>query len=130
MVNVFLITSVDGLRSWIRRRSLRRSRYGFRRIERHVFWKRKRQFELSGGRAGILTFRHDDQCAELEWERLVGEFDMVVYGNRSWWRVPANQPLTKEEARDLVRRLAAEMKINVELAFSDGTELIRGKGAV
>jgi hypothetical protein len=66
----------------------------------------------------------------LEWERLVGEFDMVVYGNRSWWRAPTNQPLTKEEARDLVRRLAAEMKINVELAFSDGTELIRGKGAV
>jgi hypothetical protein len=53
---------------------------------------------------------------------------MVVYAERSWWRAPHNRQLTRDEARQLVGELAAEMKINVELAFSNGTELIHAKG--
>ena len=95
-----------------------------------MWWRREKRFRLSGGRAGIIAYQNGERRAELEWEMLVGEFGLVVYADRARWRAPADQPLTRDEARELLRELAKEMKTNIELAFSDGTELIYWRGAV
>ena len=75
-------------------------------------------FKLSGGRAGTVQYDSDGRRAELSWEMLIGEFDMVVYARDSRWVLPEERSMTEDELRDLIKKLAHDMKINIELALS------------
>jgi hypothetical protein len=92
--------------------------------------RKNRLFKLSGGRAGTVQYDSDGCRAELSWEMLVGEFDMVVYTRGSRWVIPEERSMTEDEVRELVKKLAREMKINIELALSHETELFRWRDAV
>lgn len=85
----------------------------------------KGRFELSGGRAGVVHDADDGRRGGLSWEMLVGEFSMVVHAEGCRWVLPEEREMTPDEARELTQKLAADMKINVELALSTGTELVR-----
>jgi hypothetical protein len=84
-----------------------------------------RRFSIDGGRAGWLTFVDGGQRARLEWEMLVGEVAMVIYGERSFWKAPDERAMTRDELRTLITQLASALGAPVELAFTDGSEVIR-----
>ena len=56
---------------------------------------------------------------------LLGEFDIVIYGESCRWTAPESRQMTREETRSVVRELVAETKLRVDLAFSDGSEDMR-----
>jgi hypothetical protein len=73
------------------------------------------------------NFVDGDQHARLEWEMLVGEVAMVIFGDRCFWRAPEDRRMTRDEVRRVVVQLAAAMGAPVELAFADGKEVIGRK---
>jgi hypothetical protein len=85
------------------------------------------KFRLRGGRAGTVTARDGSRIAELEWEMLHGELDMVVYGDRSTWTKPERHRIPADDLRRLVGELAQDMHINIELQFADGSQVFYGR---
>ena len=85
----------------------------------------KRKFQSKGGRAGLFRYTDGNKRGELEWEMLVGDFDLVIYGESCRWTEPESRHMTREEVRNVVRELVAETKLRVDLAFSDGSEDMR-----
>jgi hypothetical protein len=86
------------------------------------------KFKLDGGRAGFVKFREGDAQGSLAWEMLVGEIDMVIYPTSCWWLVPRETQMRPDEVRRLVQELADEMHINIDVAFPDGSEIVRPMG--
>jgi hypothetical protein len=85
----------------------------------------RRKFKLEGDRAGFARFREGDAQGSLEWEMLVGEIDMVIYPGSCWWMLPREARMQPDEVRRLAQELANEMRINIDVAFHDGSEILR-----
>jgi hypothetical protein len=83
------------------------------------------RFSIDGGRAGWVNFVDEGRHAQLEWEMLVGEIAMVVYGERCFWRAPQARAMTRDEVRQVVGQLATALPAPVEIAFGDGNEIVR-----
>jgi hypothetical protein len=86
------------------------------------------KFRLQGGRAGVVTAREGRRVAQLPWEMLTGELDMIVYGDQSTWTKPEHDLISAEDLRRLVGELAREMAINIELDLAGAAEIFRGRG--
>jgi hypothetical protein len=84
----------------------------------------RRKFNLTGGRAGVITFREGAATGELEWEMLVREIDMVIYGERCAWTSPERRPMARADVTRLTQELANEMRIKIDVAFSDSSEIV------
>jgi hypothetical protein len=87
------------------------------------------KFRLQGGRAGIVTAREGSRVAELQWEMLLGELDMVVYGDQSTWMKPERHSISADDLRRLVGELASDMRINIELDLAGASQVFRGRGS-
>lgn len=85
------------------------------------------KFHLQGGRAGVITADEDGNIAELSWEMLVGELDMVVYGESCRWARPERRAISAEDLQRLVGELATEMRIDVELDVGGSSTVFRGR---
>ena len=83
------------------------------------------KFHLQGGRAGFIRFREGDVEGSLEWEMLAGEIDMALYPGGCWWLVPSETQMQPNEVRRLGQELATEMQISIDLAFTNGSEVVR-----
>ena len=87
------------------------------------------KFHLQGGRAGVITAREGKRVAELHWEMLVGELDLVVYGAEASWTEPGRlerQAIDAADLRRLAAELAREMGINVQLDLGGSYQVFRG----
>ena len=84
-----------------------------------------RRFFIEGGRAGTIHYNEGERRGHLDWEMLIGEFNMVIYADSARWTAPERRAMTKDEVRALVRELVTETKLRIDLAFSDGSEDIR-----
>ena len=85
------------------------------------------KFRLRGGRGGVITAREGSRVAELHWEMLIGEFDMVIYGDQSTWVKPEPSSLAIQDVIRLVGELARDMRINVQLDFGGSSQVFRGR---
>jgi hypothetical protein len=88
------------------------------------------RFKREGGRAGVIKYVSGDQAGELEWEMLVGPFDLVIYGASCRWLRPESRALTKTEVLALAQEISDEWSVRIDAAFSDGSEDVRPRGAV
>lgn len=86
------------------------------------------KFRLRGGRAGVITARERGRVAELPWEMLTGELDVIVYGDQSAWTKPERASISAEDLCRLVGELAREMRINVELDLGGSAQVFSGRG--
>jgi hypothetical protein len=90
-----------------------------------AFVMRRRKFQLEGGRAGFVSFREGRARGQLEWEMLVGDVSMVIYSRSCWWLEPAEVRMHPDEVCRLSQELANEMRIAIELASPEGSEVVR-----
>lgn len=86
------------------------------------------KFRVCGGRAGKIVARDGNRVAELSWEMLTGELDMVVYGGESTWTKPECLPVPADDLQRLVGELARDLRINVELDLAGSSRIFRGRG--
>jgi hypothetical protein len=64
-------------------------------------------FRMTGGRAGVIEYRHDGRLAHLPWEMVCGDKDIAIAINHSEWISPEPRLLTVEERSEAVQRLEA-----------------------
>jgi hypothetical protein len=75
-------------------------------------------------REGLITFREGDVAGELEWKMLVGDLDLVIYGDRCRWTAPDSWPMLRAEVKRLAQELADDMRVKIDLAYLDGSEIL------
>ena len=82
------------------------------------------KFKREGGRGGLIRVRENGLSGCLDWEMLVGELDMVIYGSSCRWEVPVRQAMSRDEVLRLAKELAAEELIRIEVSFSTGPSVV------
>jgi len=81
-------------------------------------------FRISGGRAGTIVYEQGDEVAELSWEMLVGNVEMVIHAAACQWTAPALRPMGADEVIALARRLASALPGRIEVALDGGSQIV------
>jgi hypothetical protein len=84
----------------------------------------ERTFRVEGGRAGVIRFSDGTRSAELDWEMLGWEADMVIYGEACRWTSPEPRKMTKAEVHALAHEFARVWQVRIDLMFLDGFETV------
>jgi hypothetical protein len=82
------------------------------------------RWRIEGGLAGHVKYADGTRAAEMEFEMLMGDSALVIYGERCRWTVPEIRKMTRDEVRSLVAELARAMRARVDLTFPEGDETI------
>src|SRR5688572_23263041 len=80
-------------------------------------------FRIMGGRTGTISYRVSDTAAELSWEMLAGDIEMVIYASECRWTAPSVRAMSADEVIAIVRQLATALPGRIEVAF-DGTSQV------
>jgi hypothetical protein len=88
------------------------------------------RFQRDGGRAGYIRFAEGEKHGLLEWEMLVGDRHMVIYGRRSRWVAPESQAISRADLRALVQEFATDSGTRVVLEYAPGDDEDIDPGAV
>jgi len=76
------------------------------------------------GRGGLVKFDDGVRRAVLDWEMLMGEFSIGIYGENCRWTDPVQLKMTRDEVRQLVREFATAVPARILVMFADGHEAI------
>lgn len=82
------------------------------------------RFRLTGGRSGHVEFLEGGRTGRFEWEMLIGELDIGVWGDRFFW-VDSGESMTREEVHRFVEEFAAESGARVLLTWPHGESVVQ-----
>jgi hypothetical protein len=60
------------------------------------------EFNLQGGRGGVISGKFDERYAHMEWEMLVGEANLVLYSDSGYWAGKEKIKLSETEKSDFL----------------------------
>jgi hypothetical protein len=85
------------------------------------------RFCIEGRRGGLVSYEDGARRGHLDWEMpsSISKFSMVIYGEKCAWTTPEPRKMSRDEVRGLARDLAAEVRVRIDLWFSDGSEDVR-----
>lgn len=81
-------------------------------------------FRVVGGRAGIIVYEVGDDVAELSWEMLAGDVEMVIHASECRWTAPSVRAMDAGEVVALVRQLASALPGRIEVAFEGTSQIV------
>ena len=86
--------------------------------------RRSLKFKFSGGRSGMIYVTEGDVLGQMEWELLTRDVDLVIDAGRCFWTAPTMTTMTRADVLRLAHEFANETHLRVEVAFSDGSEIV------
>lgn len=81
-------------------------------------------FKIVGGRSGTIVYEAGDAVAELSWEMLAGDLEMVIYASECRWTAPSVRAMSADEVIALVRQLATALPGRIEIAFNSTSQVV------